>query len=232
MGTRLASAFVCPSRSDDGRATRSEMAGAPNFFFASTSPTSPKDGRHEDVGRRAPSPAGRRSATIPADGTSSLEPATPPLPTVSSTSHRARPQFSPLRTDEVPHAISSRRRRHKLFSTTHAIALPRAAPVSSSSTLVAAMQPRFCDLAAHAEHRRGFPPTCSGPHLRLPVGMRARVALILAYFSCCARIYGSTLAAPLSRATRSPRRSRDLHRAARSRPKKIDMLTGVAYVCR
>ena len=226
---RLRSRFP---RSDDGRATHSEMAGPPNFFFASTSPTSPKDGRHEDVGRRAPSPAGRRSATIPADGTSSLEPATPPLPTVSSTSHRAWPQFSPLRTDEVPHAISSRRRRHKLFSTTHAIALPRAAPVSSSSTLVAAMQPRFCDLAAHAEHRRGFPPTCSGPHLRLPVGMRARVALILAYFSCCARIYGSTLAAPLSRATRSPRRSRDLHRTARSRPKKIDMLTGVAYVCR
>lgn len=205
---------MSPSRSDDDRATRSETAGIPDLFFASTSPTSPKDGRHEDVGRRAPSPAGRRSATIPADGTSSLEPATRPLPTVSSTSHRARPQFSPLRTDEVPHAISGRRRRHKLFGTTPAIALPRAAPVSSSSTLVAATQPRFCDLAAHAEHRRGFPPTCSGPHLRLPVGMRARVALILAYFPCCARIYGSTLAAPLSRATRSPRRSRDLHRGA------------------
>ena len=138
---------MLPSRSDDDRATRSEMAGSPNFFFASTSPTSPKDGRHEDVGRRAPSPAGRRSATIPADGTSSLEPAARPLPTVSSTSHRARPQFSPLRTDEVPHAISGRRRRHRLFGTTPAIALPRAAPVSSSSTLVAATQPRFCDLA-------------------------------------------------------------------------------------
>ena len=157
------------------------MAGALSIFFASTSPTSPKDGRHEDVGRRAPSPAGRRSATIPADGTASLEPATRPLPTVSSTSHRARPQFSPLRTDEVPHAISGRRRRHRLFGTTPAIALPRAAPVSSSSTLVVATQPRFCDLAAHAEHRRGFPPTCSGPHLRLPVGMRAWVGAIRAY---------------------------------------------------
>ena len=187
MGTRTASAFVSPSRSDDGRATRPEMAGSSNFFFASTSPTSPKDGRHEDVGRRAPSPAGRRSATIPADGTSSLEPATLPLPTVSSTSHRARPQFSPLRTDEVPHAISGRRRRHRLFGTTPAIALPRAAPVSSSSTLVAATQPRFCDLAAHAEHRRGFPPTCSGPHLRLPVGMRAWVGAVRAYFRRYAR---------------------------------------------
>ena len=181
MGTRTASAVVSPSRSDDDRATRSETAGILSIFLASTSPTSPKDGRHEDVGRRAPSPAGRRSSITPGDGTARLEPATPPLPTVSSTSHRARPQFSPLRTDEVPHAISGRRRRHRLFGTAPTIALPHAAPVSSSSTLVVATQPRFCDLAAHAEHRRGFPPTCSGPHLRLPMGMRARAGAILAY---------------------------------------------------
>ena len=94
--------------------------------------------------------------------------------TVSSTSHRARRQFSPLRTDEVLHQIIGRRRRLKLSSMTPPIALLRPAPASSSSALVAATQPRFCDIVAHARHRRGLPPSCSGPHLRLPMRMRAR----------------------------------------------------------
>ena len=125
--------------------------------------------------------AGRMSATIPADGSSILEPATRPLLTVSSTSHRARRHFSPLRTDEVLHQIIGRRRRLKLSSTTQPIVLLRPAPASSSSALVAATQPRFCDIVAHARHRRGLPPSCSGPHLRLPMGMRARAGAILAY---------------------------------------------------
>ena len=70
-----------------------DWQGPPTSFSSTTSPMSPTDGEHANVGRRAPSPAYRRPSTTPSDGPARLEPTTLPLLTVSSTSHRARPSI-------------------------------------------------------------------------------------------------------------------------------------------